>query len=81
MYPAVPGTGEFVPHAPRFTKAVVHLENGKDIVIKAEAADVAKTQVVQRIRSGWRSKAKDRIELAELVSGTTLEVDLHTLSN
>jgi predicted alpha-1,2-mannosidase len=81
MYPAVPGTGEFVPHAPKFRRAVVHLENGKDIVIKAEAADTTKTQVVDRIRSGWLSRRKDRIELAELRSGTSLEVDLHTLSN
>ncbi|MGI5505109.1 GH92 family glycosyl hydrolase [Lentzea sp. CA-135723] len=81
MYPAVPGTGEFVPHAPRFTKAVVHLENGKDIVIKADQADVTKTQVVQQISSGWLARKKERIELAELQSGTTLEVDLHTLSN
>ncbi|GAB2818379.1 GH92 family glycosyl hydrolase [Lentzea nigeriaca] len=81
MYPVVPGTGEFVPHAPRFPRAVVHLENGRDIVIKAETADTAKTQVVERIRSGWLSRNKDRIELAELWSGTTLEVGLHTLSN
>jgi len=37
--------------------------------------------VVQRVRSGWPAGVKDRIELAELISGTTLEVDLHTLSN
>ncbi|HUQ55895.1 MAG TPA: GH92 family glycosyl hydrolase [Lentzea sp.] len=81
MYPAVPGTGEFVPHAPKYRKAVIHLENGRDVVIEAADADITKTQVVRRIRSGWRGRAKDRVELAELLSGTTLEVDLHTLSN
>ncbi|SDG38816.1 alpha-1,2-mannosidase, putative [Lentzea fradiae] len=81
LYPAVPGTGEFVPHAPKFRRAVVHLENGRDVVIEAEAADPAKTQVVRRIRSGWRGRSRDRVELAQLWQGTTLEVDLHTLSN
>jgi predicted alpha-1,2-mannosidase len=79
MYPAVPGTGEFVPHAPRFTRAVVHLENGKDVVITADAADTTKTQVVRRIRGGWLSRSKERIELTELQSGIALDVELGTL--
>ncbi|MFD5829083.1 GH92 family glycosyl hydrolase [Lentzea sp. NPDC060358] len=81
MYPAVPGTGEFVPHAPKYRKAVVHLENGEDVVIVAPAADSAKAQVVRRIRGGTSGGPDGRIALADLVTGTTLEVDLHTLSN
>ncbi|MBB5955341.1 putative alpha-1,2-mannosidase [Saccharothrix tamanrassetensis] len=42
FYPVTPGTGQFVLHAPRFGRAVVHLESGRDIEISA-AGDVVRS--------------------------------------
>ena len=36
FYPVCPGADEYAVGAPYFKKAVVHLENGKDLMIKAE---------------------------------------------
>lgn len=36
FYPVCPGSDEYAVGSPLFSKATVHLENGKDIVIKAE---------------------------------------------
>jgi predicted alpha-1,2-mannosidase len=76
MYPVVPGTGEFVVHAPRFVRAVIHLENGRDIVIKAGAANPAKLQHVQRVRGGWLRRNESHVEVNELRAGATLDVEL-----
>ncbi|WP_285745270.1 GH92 family glycosyl hydrolase [Lentzea sp. NBRC 105346] len=76
MYPVVPGTGEFVLHAPRFTRAVIHLENGRDVIVKAESANPTQLQHVQRVRGGWLSRNKTQVDLAELRGGITLDVEL-----
>lgn len=76
LYPAVPGTGEFVLHAPRFVRAVIHLENGRDVVIKAEDADTSRLQHVQRVRGGWLPRNKSHVDLARLRAGVTFDVDL-----
>lgn len=36
FYPVCPGADEYAVGAPYFKKAVVHLENGNDVVIKAD---------------------------------------------
>jgi predicted alpha-1,2-mannosidase len=50
LYPVVPGTGDFVLNAPRFGRAVVHLEDGRDITITAEGADPSELRYVRSLR-------------------------------
>jgi predicted alpha-1,2-mannosidase len=78
LYPAVPGTGNFVLNTPRFAKSVVHLENGKDIRIQAPGADGAKLQYVSGLKVG--SKASDRVYVGfeQLKRGATLDFTLTT---
>ncbi|QWF82786.1 GH92 family glycosyl hydrolase [Amycolatopsis sp. CA-230715] len=82
MYPAVPGTGQFVLNAPRFSRAVVHLENHRDIVINAGGADASKLQYVQNLRvgTGWSSKPSDQayVSVEQLTRGLTLDYGLTT---
>jgi predicted alpha-1,2-mannosidase len=72
LYPAVPGTGNFVLNAPRFAKSVLHLENGRDVTIEAPGADGSKLQYVSGLEVG--SKASDRVyvNVDQLKRGTTL---------
>jgi putative alpha-1,2-mannosidase len=76
MYPAVPGTGQFVLNAPRFAKAVVHLENGRDITIKADGADASKLQYVQGLQVGSRQSDRAYVGLEQLTRGTTVDFRL-----
>lgn len=49
LYPAVPGTGQFLLHVPRFEHVDLDLGNGKRLRIDAPAADGAKLQYVSRV--------------------------------
>lgn len=44
LYPVTPGTGRFVVNTPRFARAVVHLDDGRDLVVTAEGADPTRLQ-------------------------------------
>jgi putative alpha-1,2-mannosidase len=76
LYPAVPGTGNFVLNTPRFAKSVLHLENGKDITITAPGADGTKLQYIRGLEVG--SKATDRVYVGfdQLKDGATLRFSL-----
>ncbi|MDT7804319.1 MAG: hypothetical protein QOI78_7752 [Actinomycetota bacterium] len=73
LYPPVPGTGNFVLNAPRFSRSVLRLENGRDVTIKAPGADGSKLQYVSGLEVG--SKPSDRVYVGfeQLKRGTTLD--------
>ena len=50
LYPAVPGTGQLLLHAPRFPRAVFDLGNGRRLTIEAPGADGASVQFVDGVR-------------------------------
>ncbi|MFG2890801.1 GH92 family glycosyl hydrolase [Streptomyces sp. NPDC048248] len=59
FYPLVMGQGEYAVGSPLFTKATVHLENGRDLVIKAPR-NSARNVYVQGLRvngKAWNSTA------------------------
>jgi predicted alpha-1,2-mannosidase len=76
FYPAVPGTGNFVLNAPRFAKSVVHLENGRDVTIKAPGADGSKLQYVSGLEVGSKRSDKVYVGFEQLTRGTTLDFTL-----
>ncbi|MEU4741253.1 GH92 family glycosyl hydrolase [Actinosynnema sp. NPDC023658] len=49
LYPVAPGTGDFVLNAPRFERAVVHLEDGRDITVTAAGADPSRLQYTRSL--------------------------------
>ncbi|MFE9745462.1 GH92 family glycosyl hydrolase [Saccharothrix saharensis] len=77
LYPVMPGTGDFVLNAPRFGRAVVHLENGRDITITAAGADPAKLQYVRSLRVDSRPWDQAYLNLGHL-AGAHLD---HTLTD
>ncbi|GHF47918.1 putative alpha-1,2-mannosidase [Amycolatopsis bartoniae] len=76
LYPAVPGTGQFVLSAPQFAKTVVHLENGRDIVLKAGGADASQLQYVQGLRVNGVQSDRAYVSLEQLTRGSTLDFRL-----
>lgn len=76
LYPAVPGTGQFLLSAPQFPKAVVHLENGRDIVLEAGGADAAQLQYVQGLRVNGLGSDRAYLGLEQLTRGSTLDFRL-----
>ena len=59
FYPLVMGSGEYAVGSPLFTKATVHLENGRDLVVKAPK-NSAKNVYVQGLKVNgkpWNSTA------------------------
>ncbi|MFD9890644.1 GH92 family glycosyl hydrolase [Amycolatopsis sp. NPDC059027] len=82
IYPGAPGTGNFLLSAPRFSKSVIHLQNGRDVTIAAGGADGAKLQYVAglRVGNGWWSSPSDKayVSFEQLNRGVTLDFRLTT---
>lgn len=75
FYPLVMGSGEYTIGSPLFTKATVHLENGRDLVISAPK-NSAKNVYVQGVRfdgKAWNSTSLPHSLLAE---GGVLQFDM-----
>ncbi|MGK3208935.1 GH92 family glycosyl hydrolase [Amycolatopsis sp. MEPSY49] len=76
LYPAVPGTGNFVLNAPRFAKSVLHLENGRDVTIKAPGADGSELQYVSGLKVESRASDRVYVNVDQLKRGATLDFRL-----
>ncbi|WP_228122394.1 GH92 family glycosyl hydrolase [Saccharothrix syringae] len=72
LYPVTPGTGRFVLNAPRFGRAVVHLEDGRDVVVAADGADPAKLQYTRSLLRDGVPHGEVWVDLADL-RGARLE--------
>lgn len=76
LYPAVPGTGQFVLNAPRFSKSVLHLENGRDVTLRASGADASKLQYISGLSVAGRPSDRVYVGLEQLTRGATLDFKL-----
>ncbi|MEU4209266.1 GH92 family glycosyl hydrolase [Streptomyces sp. NPDC026206] len=72
FYPLVMGQGEYAIGAPLFTKATVHLEGGRDLVIKAPR-NSARNLYVQSLRVNGHSWDSTALPHSVLTKGATLE--------
>ena len=50
LYPAVPGSGQFLLHAPRYSKAEITLGNGRTLRLQAPGADPRSLQYIQSVQ-------------------------------
>lgn len=76
LYPAVPGTGQFLLHTPRFEQLELDLGNGKTLRIEAPGARGDRLQYIRSVR--FNGKRHDRVWLdwAELQRGGVLQFTL-----
>ena len=76
LYPAAPGTGQFLLHAPRFPRATIHPAGGAPIVIKAAAADSASLQYIRALTVDGQPWDQASIDHVQLRAGVTLAFEL-----
>ncbi|MGN6112927.1 MAG: GH92 family glycosyl hydrolase [Luteimonas sp.] len=72
MYPAVPGTGQLLLHAPRFPHLEIDLEGGRTLMIEAPGADPAGQQYVAGLAVGGEPHPQAWIDWSALRGGGTV---------
>ncbi|WP_265132226.1 GH92 family glycosyl hydrolase [Chryseobacterium oranimense] len=80
FYPVTPATDQYVLGAPLFKEAVIHLENGKKIVINA-AENNAENLYVQSLNVNLRPYSKNWLSHKELLSGAVLDFKMDDKPN
>ncbi|MBC7274222.1 MAG: glycoside hydrolase family 92 protein [Streptomyces sp.] len=75
FYPLVMGSGEYAIGSPLFTKATVHLENGKDLVVRAPKNN-ARNVYVQGLKVNGRPWTSTSLPHSLLAKGGVLEFDM-----
>nr|WP_030663426.1 GH92 family glycosyl hydrolase [Streptomyces cellulosae] len=72
FYPLVMGSGEYAVGSPLFTKATVHLENGRDLVVRAPK-NSARNVYVQGLKVNGRSWTSTSLPHSLLAKGGVLD--------
>ncbi len=80
VYPAIPAVGGFAINSPLFSKATIHLGNGKNIVIEGENASPS-NPYVQSLSVNGKPYQHTWISYDELRGGATLKFTLGATPN
>ncbi len=75
FYPLVMGSGEYAIGSPLFKKATVHLENGRDLVVKAPK-NSARNIYVQGLKVNGKKWTSTALPHAVVARGGVLEFDM-----
>jgi predicted alpha-1,2-mannosidase len=75
FYPLVMGSGEYAIGSPLFKKATVHLENGRDLVVKAPR-NSAQNVYVQGLKVNGRTWTSTSLPHSLLAEGGVLDFDM-----
>ncbi|MBL7968371.1 MAG: GH92 family glycosyl hydrolase [Prolixibacteraceae bacterium] len=73
FYPVTPGLPSYVMGAPVFDKAILHLENGKDFIIRSEKTGLANT-FVQSAKLNGKEHFQSFLNHSEIMQGGELVV-------
>ncbi|HBK45311.1 MAG TPA: alpha-mannosidase, partial [Xanthomonadaceae bacterium] len=76
LYPAVPGSGQFLLHAPRFARAEVALGNGRTLRLQAPGADGRSLQYIQGVRVDGEPQQAVWLDWQRLQQGPTVRYQL-----
>ncbi len=76
LYPAVPGSGQLLLNAPRFSKVQLDLGNGKTLVIDAPGADARKLQYVAGVEFNGTPREQVWLDWSRLREGGRIELQL-----
>lgn len=78
LYPAVPGSGEFLLHTPRFSKAQIALGNGRTLNLLAPGADGRALQYIQSVQVDGKPQQAVWLDWERLQQGGTVRFELGT---
>jgi len=76
LYPAVPGSGQFLLHAPRFARAEIALGNGRTLRLQAPGADGRSLQYIQGVQVDGKPQRAVWLDWAQLHKGGTIRYAL-----
>ena len=80
FYPVCPGTDQYILGAPLFKQAVIHLENGKDVVINApENSD--KNIYMDAMKLNGKNYTKNYVTHGDLMNGAKIDVKMSATPN
>ncbi|WP_425396574.1 GH92 family glycosyl hydrolase [Aeoliella sp.] len=80
FYPVCPGKPGYVLGSPRFAKATIHLQNGKDFVIEANGNSDEAIHI-QSMKLNGKPLTRSWISHDEIASGGVLELEMSTTPN
>lgn len=80
FYPVCPGTDQYVLGAPLFEKAVLHLENGKDVSIHA-AGNTPENMYVREMKLNGNEYTRNYVTHSDLMSGGKIELQMSAVPN
>ncbi|MGE8226804.1 MAG: GH92 family glycosyl hydrolase [Stenotrophomonas sp.] len=69
LYPAVPGSGQFLLHAPRYSKAEITLGNGRKLRLQAPGADPRSLQYIQSVQVDGKPQPAVWLDWQQLQQG------------
>ncbi|AMJ56527.1 MULTISPECIES: GH92 family glycosyl hydrolase [Stenotrophomonas] len=78
LYPAVPGSGQFLLHAPRYSKAEITLGNGRTLRLHAQGADGRSLQYIQAVQVDGKPQAAVWLDWQRLQQGGDVRFTLGT---
>jgi predicted alpha-1,2-mannosidase len=80
FYPVTPATDQYVLGSPLFKEATIHLENGKQILIKAPK-NSAENVYVEALKFNQKPYSKNWLSHQELLKGAVLDFDMNNKPN
>lgn len=80
FYPVTPATDEYVLGAPLFKKTILHLSNGKKVVIQADNNSDA-NKYVNSLQWNGKAYTKNYVRHSDLIQGATLRFDMQAQPN
>ena len=80
FYPVCPGSGEYVMGAPLFKKAILTLENGKQIVLNAPD-NTNENRYIRSLKMNGKEYNHNWLKHEELMDGAVLDFDMSHMPN
>lgn len=80
FYPVCPGTDQYVMGAPLFKKAVLHLENGKNVCIRA-VENAPENMYIQKMEYNGNEYTRNYVTHSDLMRGGIIELQMSPVPN
>lgn len=80
FYPVCPGSNQYVIGAPLFKKAVIHLENGKDVTIEAPL-NSEENLYIKDLKMNGNTYTHNYFSHKDLMNGAKIQIEMSNLPN